>query len=314
MFRTVSRTQVNELLTRSAQIVEVLDGDQFRWAHLPGAVHLAADDMTRERVASALDPARPTVVYSRDPLCDLSPRAACLLDVFGFSEVYHYAGGKADWLASGMSVEGEAGPVAAQEAAPMPTLPWDYTVGDARVRLGDRWPEEHPGHELDTDHEGHDHGHADHEHGHGDHDHDHGHDHDQHDHDEHVGGPGDDGWVAVVLGPGEMVIGAVDHHGLAHGDDDTSILDVMRPVPPTVSGATSMSDLLASGQARVVVTTHDGQLLGEVDVDAARHEHDDPGAHVAAAPAGGSAAADDDLNDDLQALLRLHFGPGHDAT
>ncbi|MGH9124819.1 MAG: rhodanese-like domain-containing protein, partial [Acidimicrobiales bacterium] len=146
MFRTVSRTRVEELLTQPVQIVEVLDAGQFRWAHLPGAVHLAAGEMTAERVASILDPARPTVVYSRDHLCDLSPRAACLLDLYGFSEVYHYAGGKAEWLAFGLPVEGEAGSFASTEAAPMPTLPWDYTVGDARIRLGDRWPEEHPGH------------------------------------------------------------------------------------------------------------------------------------------------------------------------
>jgi hypothetical protein len=120
--------------------------------------------------------------------------------------------------------------------------------------------------------------------------------------------------VAIVLGPGDLVIGAVDHDGLGRGDDDTSVLDVMRPIPPTVSGGTSMADVLALGQARVVVTTPDGQLLGEVDVDAARDEHDDPGVPLATAPAGGSVGADDDLNDDLRALLRLHFGRDHDDT
>jgi len=303
MFRTVSRSQVEALLSDSVQIVEVLDADQFRWAHLPGALHVAAGEMTWERVASVLDPARPTIVYSRDHLCDLSPRAACLLDVFGFAEVYHYAGGKADWLAFGLPVEGQAGSFAAQEAAPMPTLRWDYTVGDARVRLGDRWPEEHPGHGHDDEGQRDD---DDDEHDHSGH---------EHHHDGHeqlcsqTGEDSDQALVAVVLGPGELVIGAVDGNALAKRGDDQSILQVMRPVPATVAAGTSMADLLASGDARVVVTTPDGRLLGEVDLDAARHEGNDAGPLPVASPPGGRSGAGDGLNDDLQALLRLHLGP-----
>jgi CBS domain-containing protein len=37
----------------------------------------------------------------------LSPRAACRLETLGFSEVYEYMAGKADWLARGLPTEGE---------------------------------------------------------------------------------------------------------------------------------------------------------------------------------------------------------------
>jgi CBS domain-containing protein len=37
----------------------------------------------------------------------MSPRAACRLDALGFSEVYDYMPGKADWLARGLPTEGE---------------------------------------------------------------------------------------------------------------------------------------------------------------------------------------------------------------
>ena len=37
----------------------------------------------------------------------MSPRAACRLDALGFSEVYDYVPGKADWLARGLPREGE---------------------------------------------------------------------------------------------------------------------------------------------------------------------------------------------------------------
>jgi CBS domain-containing protein len=37
----------------------------------------------------------------------MSPRAACRLEALGFSEVYDYMPGKADWLARGLPTEGE---------------------------------------------------------------------------------------------------------------------------------------------------------------------------------------------------------------
>src|SRR3954447_9779698 len=37
----------------------------------------------------------------------MSPRAACRLETLGFSEVYDYLPGKADWLARGLPREGE---------------------------------------------------------------------------------------------------------------------------------------------------------------------------------------------------------------
>lgn len=37
----------------------------------------------------------------------MSPRAACRLEALGFSEVYDYTAGKADWLARGLPTEGE---------------------------------------------------------------------------------------------------------------------------------------------------------------------------------------------------------------
>jgi Mg/Co/Ni transporter MgtE len=37
----------------------------------------------------------------------MSPRAACRLEALGFSEVYDYTAGKADWLARALPAEGE---------------------------------------------------------------------------------------------------------------------------------------------------------------------------------------------------------------
>jgi CBS-domain-containing membrane protein len=37
----------------------------------------------------------------------MSPRAACRLELLGFTQVYDYVAGKADWLAHGLPTEGE---------------------------------------------------------------------------------------------------------------------------------------------------------------------------------------------------------------
>jgi rhodanese-related sulfurtransferase len=47
--------------------VEVLERRQYELAHLPGAVHIPAWELTRER-AGELDRARPVVVYCFDTL------------------------------------------------------------------------------------------------------------------------------------------------------------------------------------------------------------------------------------------------------
>lgn len=61
------REEVSRLLDEGAQIVEVLEEKQYRGAHLPGAVHLPAWELTRER-AEELDRSRPVVVYCFDTL------------------------------------------------------------------------------------------------------------------------------------------------------------------------------------------------------------------------------------------------------
>jgi rhodanese-related sulfurtransferase len=59
---------VQELADRGAQLVEVLEESQYRRAHLPGAVHIPAWELTPSRAAADLDPSRPVVVYCFDTL------------------------------------------------------------------------------------------------------------------------------------------------------------------------------------------------------------------------------------------------------
>lgn len=65
MFESIDRARVRELIDGGAQVVEVLEGRQYRLAHLPGAVSVPAWELTRRR-AEELDRDRPVVVYCFD--------------------------------------------------------------------------------------------------------------------------------------------------------------------------------------------------------------------------------------------------------
>ena len=64
---SIDRDQVRDLIERDAAVVEVLEERQFRAAHLPGALHIPAWELTEERVAD-LDRTRPIIVYCFDNL------------------------------------------------------------------------------------------------------------------------------------------------------------------------------------------------------------------------------------------------------
>ena len=102
----VGRGDVQALLAEGALLVEVLDPDDYRRAHLPGALNVPAAELTPANVSS-FDRHRPIIVYGADLQSDLSPRSARLLEHYGFDAVFDYEAGKADWLAYGLPYEGD---------------------------------------------------------------------------------------------------------------------------------------------------------------------------------------------------------------
>jgi CBS domain-containing protein len=70
----------------------------------------------------------------------MSPRAAWRLETLGFTDVYEYSAGKADWGAYGLPLEGKAtqSPRLKDIAhAGVPTCGLDDTIATARERAGD---------------------------------------------------------------------------------------------------------------------------------------------------------------------------------
>jgi len=61
----IDRNQVQELVERGAQLVEVLPADEYEEDHLPGAISLPLRRLETEAVG-LLDRTRPVIVYCWD--------------------------------------------------------------------------------------------------------------------------------------------------------------------------------------------------------------------------------------------------------
>lgn len=140
--KETDREGVRVLTRRGGQLVDVLPRDEYEQIHLAGAVNIPLAMISR-RTADQLKWDKPVVVYSRDAVCDLSARAAWRLAELGFTQVYRYTAGRADWLANGLFVEGaQARNPGAGDLADMdvPTCKRSERVGDVRKRVqGEGW-------------------------------------------------------------------------------------------------------------------------------------------------------------------------------
>ena len=103
--REIGREDVRTLVRRGAQLVDVLPREDYESIHLTGAVSIPLSMISRN-TADKLQWDRPVIVYSRGCLCDISARAAWRLASLGFTQVFRYTAGKADWVANGLPVEG----------------------------------------------------------------------------------------------------------------------------------------------------------------------------------------------------------------
>ena len=63
--REVSRQEVQDLMKKGVQLVDVLPAEEFQDDHLPGAINLPLRKVQTE-ARRALDPGRPVVVYCWD--------------------------------------------------------------------------------------------------------------------------------------------------------------------------------------------------------------------------------------------------------
>ncbi len=90
-------------------LIDVLSPKSYKEKHLPGALNISVDskNFTREVEKVVSDKNQMVVVYCSSFDCQASPRAADKLAKAGFTKVYDFEGGLADWADAGFPFEKE---------------------------------------------------------------------------------------------------------------------------------------------------------------------------------------------------------------
>ncbi len=100
------REELRSLLAEKtiADLVEVLDPEEYGEAHIKGAINIPLTEIGKEST-ERFDPNQEIVVYCANSSCTASPTAAEKLDKLGFKKVYDYEGGKEDWMEAGNPID-----------------------------------------------------------------------------------------------------------------------------------------------------------------------------------------------------------------
>ena len=106
---TISRDELTEKIARRDhfRLVEVLPEEEFHQAHLPGAINLPPDQVSRLASKRLRDRNAEIVLYSDGSTSHPSEDAARELTERGYTNVRDYAEGKQDWIDTGLPVESD---------------------------------------------------------------------------------------------------------------------------------------------------------------------------------------------------------------
>ncbi len=104
----ITREELWEKLERGDELVlvDALAPMSFAHSHLPGAVNLPPEWVAERGPSRVPNPEVEVVVYCASSTCDSSAETATRLIELGCRNVRHYTGGKEDWIAAGLPLEG----------------------------------------------------------------------------------------------------------------------------------------------------------------------------------------------------------------
>ena len=87
-------------------LVDALPPIAFAASRLPGAINIPPPSVEGLAPLRIPDLETEVVVYCANPECESSPEVAARLLELGYRNVSHYPGGKDDWRAAGLPLEG----------------------------------------------------------------------------------------------------------------------------------------------------------------------------------------------------------------
>ena len=106
---TITRNDLKAKIDRGEQfvLVETLPESTFLEGHLPGAIHLPAEELHKLAPQVLPDKKADIVVYGARSAPNGSGKAARELAAMGYTHVKVYADGKQDWIDAGLPTESE---------------------------------------------------------------------------------------------------------------------------------------------------------------------------------------------------------------
>ncbi len=107
MAKKISKEDLQKKLERNNEqfhLVEVLKPDEYSNLHIKGAINIPLESISKESRAKFSNDDE-IVVYCSDSSCTASPKAAEKLEKLGFKNVYHFKGGKKEWIEAGLPTE-----------------------------------------------------------------------------------------------------------------------------------------------------------------------------------------------------------------
>jgi rhodanese-related sulfurtransferase len=90
-------------------LVDALPPMSYATSHLPGAISIPPEWVDERAPRRIPDLDTEIVVYCADVTCDSSVLVANRLQELGYRNVLHYAEGKRDWVAAGLSLDTATG-------------------------------------------------------------------------------------------------------------------------------------------------------------------------------------------------------------
>lgn len=110
-FKIIKKEELKKWLDEKKDfvLIDVLSRGSYEGRHLPNAKNAAANETDFLDQVEKLVPNKETivVVYCASFTCQLSPRAASMLADTGYTNIYDFKGGIADWQDAGYLFEGE---------------------------------------------------------------------------------------------------------------------------------------------------------------------------------------------------------------
>jgi rhodanese-related sulfurtransferase len=106
----IERDELLELIESGSPLVlvDALAPMSYAHSHLPGAINLIPERVDDEAARRIPDLDANVVVYCANAECESSVEVAERLVALGYTNVRHYAGGKAEWTEAGLPLEGRA--------------------------------------------------------------------------------------------------------------------------------------------------------------------------------------------------------------